>query len=195
MNLDFLKPVLGDELFPQVVEKLKGSGMQLANVADGSYIPKAKFDEQLEKVHTLQTAVSQRDDMIKAEQAKNASVDTLQAKIDQLTKDVADRDAKIKGVTMDYRIKDELRGMKARNVDVIMPLLKRDTITEKDGKLSGLSEQVEALQKSDPYLFDTGSGNGGRGGFDGGQDVGGGSGQSTNAIMNQALRAAAGRAV
>lgn len=194
MSLDFLKDVLGDDLFPQVAEKLKGSGITLANIADGSYIPKAKFDEQLEKVKTLQDAVSKRDETIKAEKEKNGAVVALQAQIDQLNKDVADRDAKIKGVTMEYRIKDELRGMKARNVDVIMPLLKRDTITEKDGKLDGLSEQVEALQKSDPYLFDSNSGSN-RGGFDGNQNVGGSGGNNTNAMMNQALRAAAGRSV
>ena len=192
MNLDFLKPVLGDELFWQIADKLKGSGIQLANIADGSYIPKAKFDEQLDKVKTLQSAVSERDEMIKVEKSKNIGVDTLQAKITALEKDVADRDTKIHDIVLDGRIRDAVRNYKARDVNVVMPLLKRDAIGEKDGELTGVNEQLEALQKSHNYLFDIGGG-GGRVGFDGGQDIGG-QPKSENAVMNQALRAAAGRA-
>lgn len=194
MNLDFLKPALGDELFAQVATALKNSGLNIVNIADGSYIPKAKFDEQLDKVIALQQTVAERDATIKQEQAKNGTVDALQSKVDQLTKDLADRDATIQSKNLEYQIKDELRGMKARNVDVIMPLLQRDKITVKDGKLEGLSDQVEALKKSDAYLFDT-ENRGGRGGFSGHQDTGndGSGGDDPNAAMNHALRAMAGR--
>ena len=194
MNLDFLKPALGDELFAQVATALKNSGLNIVNIADGSYIPKAKFDEQLDKVKALQQTVAERDATIKQEQAKNGTVDALQSKVDQLTKDLADRDATIQSKNLEYQIKDELRGMKARNVDVIMPLLQRDKITVKDGKLEGLSDQVEALKKSDAYLFDT-ENRGGRGGFSGHQDTGndGSGGDDPNAAMNHALRAMAGR--
>lgn len=194
MNLDFLKPALGDELFAQVATALKNSGLNIVNIADGSYIPKAKFDEQLDKVKALQQTVAERDATIKQEQAKNGTVDALQSKVDQLTKDLAERDATIQSKNLEYQIKDELRGMKARNVDVIMPLLQRDKITVKDGKLEGLSDQVEALKKSDAYLFDT-ENRGGRGGFSGHQDTGddGSGGENPNAAMNHALRAMAGR--
>lgn len=194
MNLDFLKPALGDELFAQVATALKNSGLNIVNIADGSYIPKAKFDEQLDKVKALQQTVAERDATIKQEQAKNGTVDALQSKVDQLTKDLADRDATIQSKNLEYQIKDELRGMKARNVDVIMPLLQRDKITVKDGKLEGLSDQVEALKKSDAYLFDT-ENRGNRGGFSGHQDTGddGSGGDNPNAAMNHALRAMAGR--
>lgn len=194
MNLDFLKPALGDELFAQVATALKNSGLNIVNIADGSYIPKAKFDEQLEKVKALQQTVAERDAAIKQEQAKNGTVDALQSKVDQLTKDLAERDATIQSKNLEYRIKDELRGMKVRNADVVLPLLQRDKITEKDGKLEGLSEQVEALKKSDAYLFDT-ENRGNRGGFGGHQDTGddGSGGENPNAAMNHALRAMAGR--
>ena len=193
MNLEFLKPALGDELYAQVATALKNSGLNIVNIADGSYIPKAKFDEQLEKVRTLQQTISERDETIKQEKAKNGTVDSLQSKVDQLTKDLAERDATIQSNNLEYQIKDELRGMKARNVDIVLPLLKRDKVTVKDGKLEGLSEQVEALKKSDPYLFDT-ENHGPRGGFGGKQDTGdGGGGENPNAAMNHALRQMAGR--
>ena len=44
-NYDYLKPVLGEELFGQFAEKMAAAqGIQLANVGDGAYIPKAKYD-------------------------------------------------------------------------------------------------------------------------------------------------------
>ena len=47
-NLDILKPVLGDELYTSFLEKLTGAkGITLINAADGSYVPKAKFDTEI----------------------------------------------------------------------------------------------------------------------------------------------------
>ncbi len=44
-NYDYLKPILGEELFGQFAEKMAAAqGIQLANVGDGAYIPKAKYD-------------------------------------------------------------------------------------------------------------------------------------------------------
>ncbi|MGN1370158.1 MAG: hypothetical protein ACI4WX_14910, partial [Aristaeellaceae bacterium] len=55
-DFDFLKPVLGDELFAQFAEKMgSAQGVTLANIADGSHIPKAKFDtERTAKATALQ---------------------------------------------------------------------------------------------------------------------------------------------
>ena len=47
MNIDFLRPAIGDDLFEQVYEKLKDAkGITLVNTADGSYVPKSKFDDE-----------------------------------------------------------------------------------------------------------------------------------------------------
>ena len=146
---------------------------------------KAMTDKQAEEVKTLQ-------DQLKALQDKATVADTLTERVAQLTKDVADRDATIASNNKQYRIKDELRGLHARNVDVIWPLLNLEKIAEKDGKLEGLAEQVEALKQSDAYLFDTNTG-AQRGGSPGAQDIGGG-GVDPNTAMNDAIRALSGRA-
>ena len=129
-------------------------------------------------------------DQLKAAQDKATVADTLTERVAQLTKDVADRDATIAKNDKQYRIKDELRGLHARNVDVIWPLLNLEKIEEKDGKLEGLTEQVEALKQSDAYLFDTNTGNQ-RGGFPGTQDTGGE--LNGNAAINAAIRSMSGR--
>jgi hypothetical protein len=44
--MEFLKDVLGEELYNQVAEKLKGNEkIKLANLAEGQYVDKKKFDE------------------------------------------------------------------------------------------------------------------------------------------------------
>lgn len=47
-NLEMLRDVLGGELFDRFREKLSGTDIRLVNAADGSYVPKAKFDSELQ---------------------------------------------------------------------------------------------------------------------------------------------------
>lgn len=195
MNLDFLKPYLGDELFSQVSEKLEGaSGLTLANISDGSYIPKAKFDDERNKAKQLTAQVNDLTAKLTEAEGKAASIDALNQKITQLTQDVADRDGKLASMSLDYDIKDAARAAKARDVDIVVGLLDKSKITKKDGKLSGVEEQFKALRESKGFLFEPEQGGGIRGGFDGRQDIlGGNDGKTTNAVVNDAIRQMAGR--
>lgn len=191
MKLNFLKPILGDELFAQVSEKLNAAtGIDLVNVADGTYIPKAKFDEKLESVRALTQQVTALQGQLSEAQQKISGIEGLNQQITKLTGDLAQRDAAISSLTLKYDVKDALRGMNAKNPDVVLPLLNMDSIKRgEDGKLTGLLEQVDGLKKSDGYLFD--SEPGARGGFNGSQSSGGSA--SPNAAMNDAIRSMAGR--
>ena len=130
-------------------------------------------------------------DQLKAAQDKATVADSLTERVTQLTKEVADRDKTIASTTKQYKIMDELRNRKAKNAEVVWKMLDVDKITEKDGQYEGLAEQLDALQKSDAYLFDTNTG-AQRGGSPGAQDIGGG-GVDANAAMNDAIRALSGR--
>lgn len=129
-------------------------------------------------------------DQLKTAQEKASVADTLTERVAKLTQEVAERDNTISSNNKAYKIKDALRAAHAKNVDVVWPQLKLDSITEKDGALEGLNEQIEALQKTDPYLFDTNTGEQ-RGGVAGSPDVGNGS--SANDAVNQAIRSLSGR--
>ncbi len=191
MNIKFLKPILGDDLFAQVSEKLSSAtGIDLVNAADGTHIPKGKFDEKLEEIRNLTQQVTTLQTQLNEANQKVGSIDGLNQQITKLTGDVAQRDATIQSLTLKYDVKDALRGMNAKNPDVVLPLLNMETIKRgADGKLTGLLEQVEGLKQKDGYLFDSQPGS--RGGFNGGQDTGGDN--SPNAAMNAAIRGMAGR--
>lgn len=197
MNIDFLKPVLGEELFAQVAEKLGGTtGVTLANISDGSYVPKQKFDEEHTNAKALAAQVKDLTAQLTEAQKRAGDADALNAQIAQLTKDIADRDGKLASLSTDYDIKDALRAAKARDVDIVFSLLDRSKITAKDGKLSGADEQIKALRESKGFLFDTESEHqASRGGFGGQQDIIGGAGaENANAAVNNAIRAMTGRA-
>ena len=70
-NYDYLKPVLGEELFGQFAEKMAAAqGIQLANVGDGAYIPKAKYDADKRQ---LSSQITQLNTQLQPAQAAGAT--------------------------------------------------------------------------------------------------------------------------
>lgn len=192
---EYLKPILGDELFAQFVEKMNGAtGVTLVNTADGSFVPKAKFDDANDKAKTLNQQIATLTAQLQEAQQQNGDTASLTAQIEKLTADVTARDEQIAKLGLTYRIKDALRGMNVRNADVVMPLLKMDSISEQDGKLVGLNEQVEEIKKSDSYLFTDSGRQHGNFGFGGSLGNQSGKEQPSSADANAAIRMAAGRA-
>ncbi|WP_278589452.1 phage scaffolding protein [Limosilactobacillus pontis] len=54
-----------------------------------------------------------------------------------------------------FKIESALRDAKAKNVKAVLSLIDTDKISvAKDGSLSGLDEQIDAVKKSDDYLFE-----------------------------------------
>ncbi len=64
----------------------------------------------------------------------------------------------ISDLKFDHKLTEELVAAKVKNPKAVMALLKRDTLVhdEKEDKIVGLSEQLEAIKKSDDYLFSDG---------------------------------------
>ena len=156
-NYEFLKPVLGDELYTQFSEKMSGSdaeGIMLVNAKDGSYIPKAKLDEERSTSKGYKGQIEELNAQL-AELKKTAEGnDDLKAQSAKLQESITSRDAALKAQQMDFTIKDAVRGSKAKNADVVMIMIDRSKITENDGHIYGLNEQLEALRKTDAYLFE-----------------------------------------
>lgn len=155
--MEFLKDILGDELYGQVEEKLKGNDkVKLANLADGGYISKAKFDAETGKVRDLTTQLGDRDTQLKNLQTVDA--DKLNAEIirlqgeNQTQKETYDK--QIKSQAKDYAIAEELRSAKAKNANAVKALLDDSKITYKDGNIEGLSDQLKSLKEKESYLFD-----------------------------------------
>lgn len=191
MNIDFLKPVLGEELFGQVSEKLADAkGITLVNTADGSYVPKAKLDEERTVSKGYKTQLDELNGKLSEMQKDKEATDTLKGQITQLQNDIATKDAEMKAQRLQYTVKDSLRSSKAKNPDVVIKMIDMGKITEKDGQFIGLNDQIEAIKKSDAYLFEEEQSP--SGGADPHQDPSGEK-PGVNATVNDMIRRAAGR--
>ncbi len=187
---EFLKPVLGDDLYTQFEEKMSGAeGINLVNITEGQYIPKAKFDEERNANKGYKSQIDEMNAKL-AEMAKAAEGNEhLKKQISQLQKDIESRDAAMKKQQLEFTIKDAVRNNKAKNADVVMRMIDQSKITESNGKIYGLSEQIEALKETDAYLFEDKSQS--AGGVDPHNDPE--TKRGTNDTVNDMIRRAAGR--
>ena len=133
-NLETLKPVLGEELYTQVAGKLEGAkGILLANVADGSYVPKQKFDSEI--AARKQTAQQL------AELTRNH--DTMTAAMEALKKQLADAEKEnAAGKENAVRFDEQSKTFQQKIADLT------ENLNREKGRLkeaAGLKEQVERL--------------------------------------------------
>lgn len=126
---------------------------------DGNYVPKTRFNEVNEENKTLKKSVSDRDKQL--EDLKKSSGDNaeLQKQIADLQKVNADQqkahDEELAKLKVDNAVEIALSGAKAKNGKAVKAMLDMSKVKlGEDGKLSGLDEQLEALKKSDGYMFD-----------------------------------------
>lgn len=156
------------------------------------HIPKSRFDEVNTSVKDYKAQIAERDKQLAELSPKLKGHEELAKTVEELralnTKTVNDYEAKILDRDRSYALNDTLRTFKPRNVKAVTALLDHSKIEFKDGVLKGATEQLEALRKSDGYLFEgTDEGNGA--GFQAGrgQGGGGGTGGTTDDILKHAF--------
>lgn len=150
--MDELKKLLGDELYNQVVEKL--GDKKIAIVSDGNWFPKDKFDAVNNDKNTYKKQIDDLNIELGKLQVKLKDNDDASETIEGLKKQIQDKETELVNIRKANAIK--LEALKANPNDVadIIPHLKQDVITvSENGTVTGLSEQLEALKESKPYLF------------------------------------------
>lgn len=146
--MEFLKKILGEELYAQVAAKLEGNdSVKLANLATGEYVSKSKYDDEL--------AVKEKRIQELADTIKNfegVDVKQLQADVENWkTKYSHD----LESARLESAIKLAIAKSGTRSEKALMGMLDKDAIKiDKDGKITGLDEQIEAIKKSDGFLFE-----------------------------------------
>ena len=124
------------------------------------YIPKARFDEVNNEKKKLELDVRDRDGQLKTLKNSTGDVEAMKQQIATLQADNKAKDeahaAEIKQLKIDAAVDAALTGARAKNTTAVKALLKDLDKAEigEDGTIKGLAEQIEALQKSDEYLFE-----------------------------------------
>lgn len=125
---------------------------------DGNYVTKTRFNEVNEENKALKQSVSDRDKQL--DELKKSSGDNAELKkqIEDLQKQNADQkkahDAEMAQLKLDNAVEAALTAAGAKNTRAVRSLFDAEKLKlGEDGKVSGLDEQLKAVQKSDPYLF------------------------------------------
>lgn len=124
------------------------------------YIPKVRFDEVNNEKKRLESDIKERDGQLEKLKNSTGDIEALKTQIADLQKANKEKDdahqAEIKQLKIDNAIDAALTGAKAKNNVAVKALLKDLDKAElnEDGTIKGLAKQIEALRKSDSYLFE-----------------------------------------
>ena len=123
------------------------------------FIPKARFDEVNTAKNTAEALVKERDAQLETLKNSTGDVESMKQQIATLQADNKAKDeahaAEIKQLKIDNALETAITTAKGKNAKAIKALLNLENAElNDDGTIKGLAEQIEALQKSDSYLFD-----------------------------------------
>lgn len=145
-------------------EELKALGLsdeQIEKIVDDygkNYVSKSQFNQKNEESKTLKGEIDNYKNEIDKLKKDNKDNEDLVEQIDALKNQAAEREKNYKEQAKQMQVNNlvdlALIKNKAKNVTAAKALLKNlDKAEIVDGNVKGLSEQIEALKKSDAYLF------------------------------------------
>lgn len=170
--MDFLKEILGDDLFNQVSTAInawngnnanKDKLVKLANLSTGEYVSKGKYDGLAEQLTGKQGELDKANGLISELQKATKGNEDLQGKITNYETEVADLQAELAKTKMKSAIKVALLSEKAVDVDYLTFKLheklkeKGETLElDENDNIKGWESQLEGLKTQFPNMFEAG---------------------------------------
>jgi hypothetical protein len=145
--MDFLKDILGEDLFAQVSEKInahngneanKDKQIKIGNLGSGEYVGKGKHDALVEQLAGKQTELDTANGLIEQFKKSAKGNEELQGKITQYENAVKDLQAKLHEQQIKSALKIALLSEKALDIDYLT--FKVDEKLKADGKALELDE-------------------------------------------------------
>ena len=149
MQIEGMTEELATKIAEQSAEELKG------------YVPKTRYDEVNDAKKNAEALVKERDKQLEEVKKSTGDNEELKKQIETLQEAnktaKAEYEANIKKMAIDNAVQSALKDAGAKNVTALMALLKDMDKAElaDDGTVKGLAEQIQELQKSESYLFNT----------------------------------------
>ena len=122
------------------------------------YVPKTQLAEVERERDGLKATVAERDTQLETLKKSSGDNAALQQQIADLQKANEDQkkahEAEISQLRLDNAVDAAILAAGGKNVKAVRALLDADKLRlEKDGTVTGLSDQIKAIQKSDAYMF------------------------------------------
>lgn len=166
--MDFLKEILGEELFNQMVEKInahngeeanKDKQIKLGNLASGEYVGKGKYDALQELLTGKESELTNANGLIEQMKKATKGDEDLQGKFAEYEKQNATLQAELQETKLKSAIKVALLSEKAVDIDYLtyklnenlkekgesLELDENDNIKGWEDKLSGLKTQFPTM--------------------------------------------------
>lgn len=156
MALEKLKDLVGEEVYKQHIEpKLQGKEYFFAEGKD--FIPITKFNEVNEAKKEAEKQLQERDKQLDQLQKSVKGNEELTKQINDLkeanTKAQEEYNAKVLDIQKSYELDKVLTSSGARNSSALKGMLDLSKCEFKDGKYTGLDEQIAQLKKDNDWLF------------------------------------------
>lgn len=188
--MDFLKEILGDELFKQISEKLKAYNenpdnkdrqIKLANLTEGNFIPKQQFDSVTAENQTNAQKLTEANALIEQLKKSAKGDEALQTKISEYQIKVAELETELAKAKINAAVKVGLMSANAVDVDYLTYKLgeKGEKLElDEQGNIKGWNDKISALKTQFPTMF-TGPSDGA---FDGYRPIEKGTNPDTQAL-------------
>lgn len=194
--MDFLKAILGDELFKQVTEKVnayngnpenKEKQLKIANLSDGGYVSAAKYQALETEKGNAAEQLKAANDLIEQLKKSGKSNEDLQGKITAYEDQVKNLEKQLTETRIDAAIKVGLMAENAAaDVEYLTFKLKEKGETfelDEQGNIKGWNDKIAALKTQLPQHFQ----NKGKDGYDGFHPMGKDNQQQNNGMTKAEL--------
>lgn len=167
--MEFLKDVLGEELYQQFKLKVdahngdeanKDKLIKLANLTSGEYVGKGKYESLEADLNSKVAELTSANALI--EEMKKATVgnDELQNKIGNYETTITDLQAELQKTKLEGELKVALLEAKATDIDYLTYKMKennQDIKLDENGKIGGIEDMITSLKTQFPNQFETSS--------------------------------------
>lgn len=165
--MEFLKAILGEELYAQFAEKLnayngneanKDKQVKLGNLAGGEYVGKGKYDALQALLDGKTTELDTANELIAELKKGTEGNEALQEKITGYETQVAQLQAELEKTKLDNAIQIALRDANTVDPDYLAYKLhekyKPEELTlDENGKIKGIEDKLAALKTQYPSQF------------------------------------------
>jgi hypothetical protein len=173
--MEFLKAILGEELFNQFMEKIdafngneenKDKQVKLENINSGNYISKLKYDDVAAQLEGKNNELTNANNLISELKKASKGNEDIQAKFTQYEQQNAQLQAELQETKIKSAIKVALMSEKAVDVDYLTYKL-NEKLKEKGESLEldenenikGWSDKLSGLKTQFPTMFESVSDN------------------------------------
>ena len=167
--MDFLKDILGTELFEQVAnavnayngnEANKDKQIKIANLASGKYVDKNKYTHLEKLLNQKETDLTDAQKLIDDLKESAGKGEDMATKIAEFETTIRDQQEELKKAKTESALKIELlsAGAKADDIDYLLFKLGNDSDfkaeLDENGKLKGIDDKLKNLKTIYPNQFE-----------------------------------------